>query len=538
MHPCTHASHHLTTGSLVETTGFSGSMATMGCTTDPINLLGGVVGAGGPDAIACPLVGGAGQPAVVATDSRGSTALCWAAQDGDASAVADLLAQGADPADPDEAGRTPLMHACHGGHLSAVSALLASGHAAVAAQTGRGVTALSRAAAGGHLAVVQALLLASAPVDQRDGAGNTALFHAAARGHVAVAEMLLHAGASRVVVNHNGQTPAEAARRRGQWDTERVVAAQDCGSGDASPRAGKDAGPRADGEDGIPNGGDGKPSRFANNTQDGGTTLDDDTTTVGRGARLRRGMIRKCFVHPCGALLLLLMVFGLPAAFLALFVVKGDVTIDISLQSFTAPNHPTSLRHDALAFLTGHCQGYMGEDCLHCNAADGVDGQGRRRGPGSVSVQPQGDADQAAAGRRRQTAWTLTIVYEADEGTMMTPAKVAVMQQVEQRMLAKAQSRSRHRWGATTLVRSLLQYLYPGNAWTVADAPPPTQEQIEERMRYAASTIPVAGYPDPLGENVYTRAGNDMTPTHLESRTIVAQIYVPGTVNTQLICDG
>lgn len=445
--------------------------------------------------------------------------LCLAAARGDGVSVASQLARGCDPSLADARTRTPLMHAVQSGHAGVVDMLVAAG-ACVNACTEDGVTALSRSAARGDLTITRALLGAGAQASFQDGAGNTPLFHAAARGHASTVEALLAAGAAVACTNHKGQTAAAVARMRGQVDVALLLDA----AGDGLESEDEGLGSSEDGGDGTP-----RSHRAAE--LEGGHSKGHDRNvgsapgdnSASRAELFWRTAVRRCYVHPCGALLVALVVFGLPAGFLGLFFARGDVTIDISLQSFTAPDHPSSQRHDAYRFMTSHCQGVMGEGCLHCDRDEALK-QHRRADEGIIA--PSGGKS-ALHDRRRQTAWTLTLVYQTEEGSMMEPEKVAVMQAVEQRLYAKMVERSQRRWNPTSVVRSLLAYLYPGNTWINEGQPPPTQAEITDRIRYAASTTPVKGYPDPLGENIYTRAGEDMTSANLVSKSVVAQVYIP-----------
>src|SRR5215510_8725815 len=118
---------------------------------------------------------------VNAPEPDGTTALHWAAHQGDADAVDLLLRAGAQSAangngavverllkagaDPDTAspgGETVLMTAARAGRLDAVRALLAHGADVDAREATRGQTALMWAAAEGHAEVVRALVGAGA----------------------------------------------------------------------------------------------------------------------------------------------------------------------------------------------------------------------------------------------------------------------------------------------------------------------------------------------------------------------------------------
>ena len=109
---------------------------------------------------------------------------------------------------------TGLMKAAQGGHLPVVKALLTKGaHVNMASE--RGFTALMIAAYGGFLPVVQELLAAKgADVNQATSMG-TALGRAAETGHLLVVKTLLAKGADVNIVDREGNTAAEMARKYG-----------------------------------------------------------------------------------------------------------------------------------------------------------------------------------------------------------------------------------------------------------------------------------------------------------------------------------
>lgn len=140
----------------------------------------------------------------------GYTPLATAAWNGRADAAQLLLAAGA-PVDEGGGGMTPLALAAQRGHLATVELLLAAGAAPDPARDAKGYPPNVVAAKEGHLAVVKRLIEAGAPVDRRDILGNTALFGASVHGHREIAEYLLSRGASPMVPNRAGWTPAFAA---------------------------------------------------------------------------------------------------------------------------------------------------------------------------------------------------------------------------------------------------------------------------------------------------------------------------------------
>jgi hypothetical protein len=127
----------------------------------------------------------------------GAPALFGAAEEGDAAAVARLLARGASA---DErrvpGGETPLMRAAARGHETVARALLDAG-ADACARRADGFTPLILAVFFGHEGVVRLLVERGADASARTGLGTTATRWAEARGFASMAEVLRAAEASR-----------------------------------------------------------------------------------------------------------------------------------------------------------------------------------------------------------------------------------------------------------------------------------------------------------------------------------------------------
>jgi ankyrin repeat protein len=127
----------------------------------------------------------------------GSTALHWAAYQGDPRTAAMLLAAGARPGVVTDTGMTPLLLACEAGNAQLVEELLHAG--ADANQTlGGGETPLMMAARTGSVPVLKLLLARGAAIDAREKKrGTTALMWAAANGNPDAVRFLLSNGADK-----------------------------------------------------------------------------------------------------------------------------------------------------------------------------------------------------------------------------------------------------------------------------------------------------------------------------------------------------
>jgi uncharacterized protein len=150
----------------------------------------------------------------------GSTALHWAAYQGDARTAAILLAAGAHSEAATDTGMTPLLLACEAGNAPLVEELLRAG-ADVEQTLGGGETPLMMAAATGAVPVLELLLARGASVDAREKKrGTTALMWAAANSNPEAARFLLSKGAD--VAARSGTTDPGRRPYLAQTGRERI----------------------------------------------------------------------------------------------------------------------------------------------------------------------------------------------------------------------------------------------------------------------------------------------------------------------------
>lgn len=133
-----------------------------------------------------------GSPASDDPGRHGFTALVWAARQGKAQAICELVGAGADPdlLDSGPNNWTPLLHAVHKNQLESVRALIGAG-ADVNLPAPNGQTPLGLAAAQGEVEIVEELLAAGADPRSRDSHGWTVLQRAVGSGSSRVVEALL-----------------------------------------------------------------------------------------------------------------------------------------------------------------------------------------------------------------------------------------------------------------------------------------------------------------------------------------------------------
>ena len=149
---------------------------------------------------------------VNASEPDGSTALHWAAHEGDPAVVDLLLRAGASAGTTTRYGATPLALAAANGNGAVVERLLKSGADPNTASPG-GETVLMTAARAGRLDAVRALLAHGADVNARETTrGQTALMWAAAEGHADVIRALVGAGADMRAVSRGPSAPQDPAK--------------------------------------------------------------------------------------------------------------------------------------------------------------------------------------------------------------------------------------------------------------------------------------------------------------------------------------
>ena len=156
------------------------------------------------------------------SEADGTTALHWAAHQGDLESLQLLLASGAEPDRPNRYDVTPLALACARGSAPIVEALLDAG-ADPNMSLPEGETVLMAAARTGDVDVLRLLVAHGAEVSAREAwRGQTALMWAAADNHPAATHMLVEMGADVDERSNGGWTALLFAVRTG---SQKAVAA-------------------------------------------------------------------------------------------------------------------------------------------------------------------------------------------------------------------------------------------------------------------------------------------------------------------------
>jgi ankyrin repeat protein len=159
-------------------------------------------------------------------DADGTTALHWAAHNGDLEAATALLAAGAAPDVANRYGVRPTYLAAENGDEAMMRALLAAGadpHATFA----EGETLLMTASRTGNVPTMEAVIGAGVDVDAVEArGGQTALMSAAAENNAPAVDALIAAGAERDARDATGEFTALAfAARGGAVDATRALLA-------------------------------------------------------------------------------------------------------------------------------------------------------------------------------------------------------------------------------------------------------------------------------------------------------------------------
>jgi hypothetical protein len=159
---------------------------------------------------------------VTVKNSKGTTPLHFAAQEGYKEVAELLLASKADVNAKNNDGYTPLHFAAAQGRKE-MAALLLANRADVDAKTNDHKTPLHAAAVYGHKDVAELLLAIKADVNVKSDIGATPLHMAAANGHKDVAELLM---ANKADVNakiKDGRTALEIAVAQGHEDMAELL---------------------------------------------------------------------------------------------------------------------------------------------------------------------------------------------------------------------------------------------------------------------------------------------------------------------------
>lgn len=142
---------------------------------------------------------------VDATDSKGRTALYYAAKYGEIEIVRHLLSNGADPNLHDKMVNYPIHEAVDGGHLDVVELLIRKG-CNIDCKNAFGQTPLMRAALFGDLDTVKLLVKAGSNLDAFECTGKTALLIAFRENNNAVCKYLISSGCDVNCVDHLGNS--------------------------------------------------------------------------------------------------------------------------------------------------------------------------------------------------------------------------------------------------------------------------------------------------------------------------------------------
>lgn len=152
------------------------------------------------------------------------SALMKAVQKNDVAAVKSLIAQGVNVDELDANGDAPLVMAAYKGHTEIVQLLLDAGADVAAVDPSMKATALHAAAYAGRAQAAALLIEFGIDIDRQGPRnGYTALHDAIWQNHIETARVLIDAGANLDLQSHDGQSPLEFARSRGQSEIAAMI---------------------------------------------------------------------------------------------------------------------------------------------------------------------------------------------------------------------------------------------------------------------------------------------------------------------------
>jgi len=157
----------------------------------------------------------------------GTTALHWAAHDGNIEILVRLIQAGGNITAFNRYGIAPIWLAAQNGHADIIETFLRLGVAPNTPRNDSGETVLMIAARGGHAGVLQRLIAYGADVNATDSIrSQTALMWAAAEGHQSAVQILSEAGSDLEARSMTGLTALMFAIRSGDINVTREILKQ------------------------------------------------------------------------------------------------------------------------------------------------------------------------------------------------------------------------------------------------------------------------------------------------------------------------
>ncbi len=152
------------------------------------------------------------------------TALMKAIKNHNVALVKELIQQGTNINEVDEAQDAPLIIAAYKGYTAIVQLLLEAGADVSAVDPGMKATALHAAAYAGNAEVARLLIQHHIDIDKQGPYnGYTALHDAIWQGNIETANVLIAAGANLTIKANSGETPTEFAKARHQTEILRLI---------------------------------------------------------------------------------------------------------------------------------------------------------------------------------------------------------------------------------------------------------------------------------------------------------------------------
>jgi hypothetical protein len=196
------------------------------------------------------------------------------------------------------------------------------------------------------------------------------------------------------------------------------------------------------------------------------------TDMPGWDSKIGEKVIKWTFLRLPIPLLLVLVALAMPVG-VGLMYLDDPPVFDISLTSFTVPNHQQALLSDGAYAAKSNCTGTSCET-HHCPAAEETRRHRRALYGGPVH------------GRKRRatsSGLTISVVYHGINGNVVSPQAVLDVHGIERSIAIEATSR-----GASATFNSLTMYFYPPTGQYVDPGTLLAEAEIAAALDYAAGS--------------------------------------------------
>lgn len=211
------------------------------------------------------------------------------------------------------------------------------------------------------------------------------------------------------------------------------------------------------------------------------------TAVPGWDSKVGEKIIKWTFLRLPLPLVLVLVALAMPVGVGVMYISDPPV-FDISLTSFTVPQHPQALLSDGAYAAKRNCSGATCAD-FHCPAAGGP----RRDRRGLYGT------NHSRARRATSSGIKIAVVYHAlNSGNVVSPAAVLDVHGIERSVAIHATSR-----GASASINSLTMFFYPPDGQYTEPGTLLTVPEVTAALDYARGSTTTPGQPDALGDTLF-----------------------------------